>query len=120
MRLCTLDLLSEFSSTNETSLMERLIKIGGPTRLLEQYRMHPDTTYTVSEDFYLDQQLKLLSVNDRLEINQQINSPIGQGPEADMGTRSKDHRSCASILSPYEGIHQNLVWNTLPSNGSFE
>lgn len=54
--------------------MERLMKPEGPlTRLLEQYRMHPDMTYTVSKHFQLDQLLNSLIVNDRLENQPKIN-----------------------------------------------
>ena len=53
--------------------MERLIKTGGPiTKLLEQYRMHPDIMNTLSYNFYMDQLLNLPSVNDPLE-NQSTN-----------------------------------------------
>ena len=49
----TLPQLTEFAFSTETSLMERLMHSGVPiTRLLTQYRMHPDIALPVSKYFY--------------------------------------------------------------------
>ena len=59
----TLNMLSEFTATQETSLMERLMKTGVPTtRLLVQYRMHPDIADTVSKFFYSNELINSLHV----------------------------------------------------------
>ena len=64
----TLDLMSEFSLTNETSLMERLMKTGiQVTRLLEQFRIHPNISASVSKYFYSQTLRDSLTVSNRPE-----------------------------------------------------